>query len=432
MSQAHMEEERAADVVVVGAGLAGLAAAATAARSGRRVVLLDAHAPGGRAQVDRRDGFTFNRGPRALYANGPGRAVLDGLGVSTTDGSRPALGRSAAMRGGELHVLPQGFASLVRTRVVGASEKPGLTRLLATLPRIDPDRFAGMTADEAIAGMRLGTAAQDLVRALVRLSTYVAATDELDAMTAIAQLQAVLDGVLYLDGGWGSLVDRLVDTARAAGVDVRPGTAVRGLETSSRGDHVVVTIDGRRITAGAVVVATGAPETAASLLGERPAGWATGPAAVAACLELGLRRVPPTRFVLGVDEPLYLSTHCPPADLAPPGGAVVHLMRYGREEEDLPHEQVRARLRALAAAAGIRDDDVVQERFLSRMVVTGGIPTAPHGLAGRPPVEVVGHPGLLLAGDWVGPVGILGDAALASGAAAGRLAAARTGRLAVA
>jgi hypothetical protein len=34
-----------------------------------------------------------------------------------------------------------------------------------------------------------------------------------------------------------------------------------------------------------------------------------------------------------------------------------------------------------------------------------------------------GVPGVTLAGDWVGPDGLLGDAALASGRAAGRLAA---------
>ena len=61
------------------------------------------------------------------------------------------------------------------------------------------------------------------------------------------------------------------------------------------------------------------------------------------------------------------------------------------------------------------------------MVVTGAIPTAANGgLAGRPGAEVPGLPGAFVAGDWVGPVGMLADAALASGAHAGRLAAARS------
>jgi phytoene dehydrogenase-like protein len=65
------------DVIVVGGGIAGLAAATTAARHGSKVVLVDAHHLGGRAQSDHRRGFTFNRGPHALYDRGAGRdAVL--------------------------------------------------------------------------------------------------------------------------------------------------------------------------------------------------------------------------------------------------------------------------------------------------------------------------------------------------------------------
>jgi hypothetical protein len=44
------------------------------------------------------------------------------------------------------------------------------------------------------------------------------------------------------------------------------------------------------------------------------------------------------------------------------------------------------------------------------------------GLAGRPGVADTGVPGVTMAGDWVGPVGLLADASLASGYAAGRLA----------
>ena len=73
-----MTEERF-DIAVIGAGLAGLAAAAGAAEAGRHVVLLDAHRPGGRAQVDDRNGYRFNRGPRALYIGGAGDEVLQPL-----------------------------------------------------------------------------------------------------------------------------------------------------------------------------------------------------------------------------------------------------------------------------------------------------------------------------------------------------------------
>src|SRR3954452_21587011 len=70
------------DVAVVGGGLAGLAAAATAARAGRSVVLFEqASAPGGRARTRTEDGFAFNIGPHALYRKGQSLGVLQDLGV---------------------------------------------------------------------------------------------------------------------------------------------------------------------------------------------------------------------------------------------------------------------------------------------------------------------------------------------------------------
>jgi hypothetical protein len=84
----------------------------------------------------------------------------------------------------------------------------------------------------------------------------------------------------------------------------------------------------------------------------------------------------------------------------------------------------RDELWAHATAAGITADDVVAQRFLRRMVVTGGIPLADRGGApGRPGVVVSDVPGLFLAGDWVGDEGLLADAAVSSGVRAGRLAA---------
>ena len=74
MSTSEAAEPRV-DVAVVGGGLAGLVAAATAAGGGARVVLLEPHGLGGRAATDEQHGYRFNRGPRALYS-GHGRAVL--------------------------------------------------------------------------------------------------------------------------------------------------------------------------------------------------------------------------------------------------------------------------------------------------------------------------------------------------------------------
>jgi hypothetical protein len=53
------------------------------------------------------------------------------------------------------------------------------------------------------------------------------------------------------------------------------------------------------------------------------------------------------------------------------------------------------------------------------MTVAGTMPRAgTGGMRGRPGVDATGSPGIHLAGDWVGPEGLLADAALASGHAA--------------
>lgn len=65
------------DVAIVGGGIAGLAAAVYAARSGRAVVVFEqgAHA-GGRATTRVTGGYHFNQGPHALYLGGEGRRIL--------------------------------------------------------------------------------------------------------------------------------------------------------------------------------------------------------------------------------------------------------------------------------------------------------------------------------------------------------------------
>lgn len=424
------EDVTRADVAVVGAGMAGLAAAATAARAGRRVVIVDHRSPGGRARCDEVDGFTFNQGPRALYRSGAGRRVLDDLGVDWDTGGQPVLRGAMGRRDGRLHLLPQGPGSLLRTGLLGAADKVRVARLLGGIGRADQvSRAEGKTVREWVADVAPSPAVAELLHTLVRLTTYTDAPDVLDAAAAVANVQSGLDpGVSYIDGGWQSLVDGLLAAVTESGGQV----LARRVDqvTSGETGATISTPDGH-LSAASVVVAAGGPEAAARLLGRRPEGWdSIGPPATAACLELGLRRPPPTRVVLGLDEPLYLSTHCPPARLAPDGGAVVHAIRYQSDGEEVSPDEQRAHLRAVVRQAGIGDDDVVTERFLARMVVATAIPTAAGGgLAGRPGTQVPGLPATFVAGDWVGPEGLLADAALASGADAGRRAAAMAATL---
>jgi glycine/D-amino acid oxidase-like deaminating enzyme len=386
-------------VVIIGAGLAGLAAGATAARAGSRVIILDAHVPGGRARTDVREGFCFNQGPHALYRRGPGRRVLSSLGIKPT-GHPPRLHGSRALVAGSPRSFPKAQAG----------------RAVARLAGVRATRQVGRSAGEWIGSLRLSRDAAQYMAALIRNTSYVADLDQMPADLAITQIQTALRGVDYLDGGWVQLTSALLSRASAAGAQLRAHVRADHVEKARGGWEVHA--DGEVIPGAAVVVAVGRPAAARRILPVDP-GWEDlGAEVTAACLDLGLRR-PGIPYILGIDEPLYLSPHCPPGDLAPAGCELVHLMRYGARIPAADRDQ----LWNLAAAAGISRDDVVVERFLPRMVVVNCLPPPQKGLAGRVPVMVPGAPGLFLAGDWVGPRGWLCDGSLASGEHAGLLAA---------
>ena len=173
----------------------------------------------------------------------------------------------------------------------------------------------------------------------------------MDAGAAVAQLQAGLQGVRYLDGGWQRIVDGLRQALATAGGTLHERVAVGAVDS----DGVTArthTIHGTVESAG-VVLAGLAPAEATRLLGEEP-GWLgdLGPAVEAVCLQLALHRPPATPIVLGVDQPLYLSPHAPLARLAPPGGAMVEVMQYRAPGRDTDAEADRAELDGLRRLAG--------------------------------------------------------------------------------
>jgi phytoene dehydrogenase-like protein len=397
-----MRENDKSAVVVIGAGLAGLTAAATAARAGKSVVVVEAHVGGGRARTDERSGYRFNQGPHALYRGGEAWRILRSLGVAHRGHLPPLRGASVA-RDGKL------------ARLLGAPMGALVPRLL----NASPARWEGRSAEEWAQSLGRSCEVSDMARMFIRVTSYVADLEGMPANLAISQMKmGFFGGVSYLDGGWASLVKGLSSAASAAGAIVRTHQAAVAISpTAGRGWEIELA-GGEVLRAAAVVVAAGSPAAAGKLLPIDPGWTKLGAPVTAACLDLGLREHRPA-LLFGLDEPLYLSRHCPPGDLAPRGGSVVHVMRYGAGDARVD----RAELRGFARLAEITDDQIVEERFLAGMVVTHVLPSPEHGLAGRPGVTVPEAEGIYLAGDWVGPSGWLADAAMASGQRAGLLAA---------
>jgi phytoene dehydrogenase-like protein len=305
--------------------------------------------------------------------------------------------------------MPSGPASLLSTSALGARSKAALGRLLARLPKLDPAEHATTSVDDWIAGQDFRPDADAVLRALIRIGTYSPSFDDLRAGAAIAQLQrASKAGVIYVDGGWRQLTDALA----AQVTEVRRGANVAAITD----DGEVRLTDGTTITAGAIVLAAGPPSACRSLLPTTPDWGDLGEPVTAAALDVAVRGVPSPGYVLGVDDPVYGTTQSPPADQAPKGDSVVSVLRYGATHA----ADDRAQLEGWLAHVGVRPEAIVHDRFLARMTVVGAQPRAVNGgLAGRPPITATGMAKVFLAGDWVGPDGMLADAALASGHAAG-------------
>jgi phytoene dehydrogenase-like protein len=407
------------DAAVVGGGLGGLAAAALLARSGLRTVVLErATRLGGRAATDESGGFFFNQGAHALYRGGAAARVLRDLGVHWTGRSPPRGG--LAVRGNETHALPLALGSMLSTGLLGWSAKTEGMRLFGRLRSADSRALDKVTLQSWLAGETRDATLRATVEALVRVSTYANAPGVLSAGAAIDQLRlAQRAGVDYVDGGWETLVAGAEKVARAAGALVCGGSDVSCASPAEGGWRVHRKGGEGPITARALVLATGPRAACSVVASEALASWASRAVPLrAACLDVALARLPDERttFALGVGRPLYFSVHSRLARLAPTGAALVSTMKYlpPGEEPDAARDEAELEAWLDRLQPGWRDV-LVERRWLPGMIASNAVPAASlGGVRGRPGPGVPDAPGVFVAGDWIGPEGMLLDAALAS------------------
>jgi phytoene dehydrogenase-like protein len=418
------------DVGIIGGGIAGLTAAALLCKAGKTVSVFErtGHV-GGRAQTQTLDGFHFNLGPHALYRGGYASLVLNELGISIEEDKVGSSG-SYAVSGGALHVLPAGPVSMMTTDLFSLRSRLEALGFLARLPRIDRRPFIGATVNQWLQTAIEREDVRNFVRALVRVSSYCDAPDEMSAGAAIEQLQLVLqNGVAYLNGGWQSLVDRVQQVAQRSGCKIHTSASVLHVELNSGRDLGIRFNDGNLIRTGAVIVAV-PPKAAATVLGAggglRLQRWIHNSTPIlAASLDIGLRTLPrPDRtFALGIDAPLYLSVHSRWAELAPKPASLVHVAKYLSKVPEGQQDTDRRELEQLMDLVhpGWKQH-VIHQRFLPRLTVTHALAGARGGgLEGRPAVDEPAIPNVYLAGDWVGNEGMLADAAFASARRAAQL-----------
>ncbi|TFV65190.1 UNVERIFIED_ORG: phytoene desaturase [Bacillus sp. AZ43] len=278
-------------VVVVGAGLAGLAAALRLRGAGREVTVVErGDGPGGRAGRVTRDGYALDTGPSVFTAPEILAATLAAVGekleerltlVPLETTYRAQFGDGSRL---DVHADPDAFAAEVAA-LCGPAEAGALRRYLADLAelyRLQLTTFIDRNLDspldllgpELVALARRGGFgrlsrhvekyfADDRLRRLFSFQALYAGVSPFRAIAAYAVI-AQLDigaGVWHPMGGIAAVPDALAAAAADAGVAFRYGATVAELETSGRRVSAVRLADGDRLAADAVVVTTDQPWT---------------------------------------------------------------------------------------------------------------------------------------------------------------------------
>ena len=416
------------DAVVIGGGLAGLAAAAYLARDGHTITVLERSTRlGGRAHTKEANGFLYNQGPHALYRGGEAAAVLEELGVEYAGHAASVAG--SAIRNGRVFTLPVGGRSLMTTRLFGVRDRIEAARLLLAFRKVAAEGPRGVSVSRWLESESNDIAARQYVEAVIRLACYANAPGTIDVTDAARQFVGAAAGVLYLDGGWATLVEGLREQVTQAGGTVQAGAKVSRIE--QEGHRWAISIgDGRRLTTAAVVLAV-SPGAASELLpgsADLATRHAAAVPALAACLDVSVSKmpVPRRRFAIGIDAPLYYSVHTKVARLAPAGMQTLSVAKY--LHPDAPNDPAGSLIELEHGLdllqPGWREHEVSRQ-YLPEMTVTTSLSSAAAGgMAGRRGPAVDGASGVFVAGDWAGAHGWLADAALGSAREAARLASA--------
>jgi phytoene dehydrogenase-like protein len=423
------------DVVIIGGGVAGLTTAALLARSGRAVTLFEqsSHEIGGRARTSIFEGFYFNQGPHALYLSDLGAAVLKELGVTYNGQVAAGKGTTYLIIDGKKHLAPGDYSSISTSKSEGKDEIER-KQFFESLAKIDFSQLENVTIQEWLDKNVHDKNLAEIIKSLLRLNTYANDPDIQSVGPALHQLYlASLGGTMYVDGGWQTLVDGLLNVAKEHKAQIVMGKKVtkierRAKDSSSSSEWQVTLSDRTQVSAKIVVIAAG-PKDAYSFFhdNERPdvlskAAKEAKPVRMA-CLDVALSSLPDkdALFALGVDRPLYFSVHSAYAKLAPEGGALIHVAKFlGTSIEPKPRDDQQELEEFLDLLQPGWREVLVKRRPLPNMVVSNALVTAAAGgLAGRPDVKITDN--LYIVGDWVGKEGLFSTPSFASAKRAAQL-----------
>lgn len=230
-----------ADVIVVGAGLGGLTAAAYLTVAGKRVVVIDRHSvAGGNGTVFTHDGYEFDVGLHYIGDCGPGGgipSVLEPLGIDLTYRPMDPDGFDTFLfPDGTSFAVPVGVEAFrARLHEAFPDEGPAVDGYLDVVTAIDGELIGGGPGPAVIEHLndtlgdlfeRLGASARLRTVLSAQHGTYALPPSRASLLLHAALTMHYLKGAYYPEGGGQVIADRLAEVVRAHGGTIHLQTPV--------------------------------------------------------------------------------------------------------------------------------------------------------------------------------------------------------------
>jgi protoporphyrinogen oxidase len=409
------------DVAIIGGGLAGLTAANFLAREGKKVVVLEkSKRLGGRAITNDKNGVLMNLGPHGLYVSGDAANTFTELGISLPGGSATKAVHIHGILNHAVHVVPTDFSSIMSTTLLSWKAKFMFGKLMLKIMKLDIDSIAEVSLKQWVDFEVSDPMVRQIFYSICRLTSYTHVPILQLAKPVLKQVKRSLHaGVLYVDGGWGTIVQKLKKQAEAWGAEIATNKNVTIIEHHEQ-YQIIRCSDGTVIHVPNCIIATppkeamnlmnGAEHTSLRLWNEQAIP------VTACCLDIGIKRLPNPKhqFAIGLDQALFFTNQSRAAKLSEDGTLVVSLTKYHNPTEEINVNADKLQLETVMDLLHPEwRREVVVQQFLPKLTVSYDFPHVRR--KENPGPSIPEMKGIFIAGDWAGHEEVLADAAVASG-----------------